>query len=1594
MPEEATRIISTRLKLDGEDQYTAQLKNIGANLKTLGSEMALVTAKFEGQLNSYDALAAKGKVLADQLKEQEAKQITLKEAYEKAVSTHEAFINALADENTAYEKIKGTEADTVAAKAEHKKKIEELETGYAKSANTVNYYQKEVNYAEAAVVKANKAIEQNDKYLGEADKSANKCATSIDEFGKTVKQAAAETEKAAEETNKAAESMDDFGSKGAAGIDALASALVAAGVAKGVKEIADVLRDCVGAAVEFEAAMAGVRRTVGGTDEDIQAFSDQIREMATTIPMSTASLAKIAETAGQLGIASSDVMSFTEVMAKLGTATDITAENAATMLAQFANVTGLDPQDYDRMGAVVAALGDSTATTASKVVDMSQRMAGAASIAGFSQTDIMALAAAVGSLGIESQAGGTAMATLISKLQLAVETGKGLDEFANAAGMSARQFSEMWKNNAVGALDAFTKGLNDTERTGKSAIAMLDEMGISNVRQRQAILGLAQSGDLLTSTIAQGNQAWAENTALSEKASIMYDTTAAKQELLKNSVDNLKVSIGEQLAPALNNLIDAGTGVAQWAADFIERNEWLVPIITALGVALGILAVALAGYTIATKLAEAATNAFTAALASNPIGAVIVAIVALTAAVAAFVAIASDGSGAAGELAKETKEAEKSFKASADTYKESSGAIEAQNAVTERYIARLKELEKVESLSADEKREYAAIVRQLNSLYPEFNGQIDENTGKLTDGLSTLEDLTKAWYENARAQAAQQVIAEQAATLVQEEINLKKAQEELDNMQQQRADMAEPYYALAEALGYSREVADEFSVSLYDMRELAAGYTTPEMYALCDATNDVWMAFDDLTFNANRLEKEIGKDTATFEEHKQELEKTQDAVNEVIAGYMDYTEKTEAAAKATELFAASQVTTVASTEELSKSFKGLLSNINLLNNAFEEQAKNGELSINTIMSLVDAGYAAALSIDAETGAVTLNQDAYYRLIKVKLEEQRASAQAALRDAQIRAMNAETEAAYALANGLARVAIEQTKVASLANAEVAGIEASLAAMDQAMANLSKSSSLPIGGGGSGGGGGGSKAKEKTQAELDLEAYKKAYADISELRKNDELTAMEYYAKLGALSDQFLRDPENVEERKKAAQELRTIYEQESASAIEAVKSGYVSMEEAAQIFGVNLTDITERYSIEKLYGDQMAKAVDAVRDGSMSVFDAMKQFGVEYNDLTAALDGYNDAMKKMYDEQRDLLDYYHKMGKVSNEEYYDELTRLRDEYLEENTAAWRMANIELYNLQKDANDQLAKLQEEAYNQMLSAINKNLADTKSALADMLKAQKEQINEELAAKKAALNDMLKARKDQIAAELAAEKARINAIIDGINAEIKARRELRADEGSEEKIRLAEEAVSDAKRELAAAQSQVDYARDDAAKAEAEKLVIQKEKALADAQNSLLKAQQDYEDQLWYREKNAEIEEVKAGLAVADEKAKTAKDDAEAEIKGKISDAEAQAKAKLAAAEIQIQQQIAIAEEQAKEAAIKAAQEKADQESQAMLDAYIKSVTQAAQQAADVAANAAAGAVTNAVTKNANVNVTYNNTAATSSQISAAVQKALDKL
>ena len=250
------------------------------------------------------------------------------------------------------------------------------------------------------------------------------------------------------------------------------------------------------AAIDFESAFAGVKKTVDATNKELSKLEQGIRNLAKEMPTAATEIAGVAEAAGQLGIQTPNILDFTKTMVMLGDSTNMSAEEAATSLARLANITGMSQNDFDKLGSTIVALGNNLATTESEITAMGLRLAGAGSQIGMTEAQTMSFAAALSSVGIEAEAGGSAFSKVMIEMQLATEKGgDSLQNFAKVAGMSSAEFSKAFKEDAPSAIMAFIEGLGSAEERGLSAIGILDDMGISEVRLRDTLLRAAVASD-------------------------------------------------------------------------------------------------------------------------------------------------------------------------------------------------------------------------------------------------------------------------------------------------------------------------------------------------------------------------------------------------------------------------------------------------------------------------------------------------------------------------------------------------------------------------------------------------------------------------------------------------------------------------------------------------------------------------------------------------------------------------------------------------------------------------------------------------------------------------------------------------------------------------------------------------------------------------------------------------------------------------------------------------------------------------------------------------------------------------------------------
>jgi TP901 family phage tail tape measure protein len=393
------------------------------------------------------------------------------------------------------------------------------------------------------------------------------------------------------------------------------------------------------AAVEFESAFAGVRKTVDGTDEELAAIRQGILDMTEVLPASSTEISSVAEAAGQLGIKTENILDFTKVMIDLGESSNLTAHEAASALAKFSNITGMAADDYERLGSTIVDLGNHYATTERDIVEMATRLASSGTVIGLTEQEILALSTAMSSVGINAEAGGTAMTQTMTAMSKAVSAGGAkLEEYARVAGVTSSEFAAMWSDKPIKAIQAFIGGLNRMNSNGEDTIAVLDNLGLSGIRQSNMLRALALASDKLDDAVTMANNAWEENTALSEEAAKRYATTESQMKMLRNGLNNLAISIGDILLPIINKIVAGLQNAIDWFSNLDDGVKKTILIVGGLIAAISPIAGIISGITGAiSKITGDVIPALITAInfiIANPIVLLIAAIVGLVALIA------------------------------------------------------------------------------------------------------------------------------------------------------------------------------------------------------------------------------------------------------------------------------------------------------------------------------------------------------------------------------------------------------------------------------------------------------------------------------------------------------------------------------------------------------------------------------------------------------------------------------------------------------------------------------------------------------------------------------------------------------------------------------------------------------------------------------------------------------------------------------------------------------------------------------------------------------------------------------------------------
>lgn len=1174
----ATRTISTRLAIEGESEYKQKLAEVNNSLKTMGSEMALLESKYRENANSLEALTAKGELMSREQETRRQKVASLQSALENARAAEQKYADQVsaakekvAGAERALEELKRSTGDTTAQQKalsdELKKYQEELKKAeqYQSAAGRgVEDWKRQLNYAQRDLNELDAEVQRNNRYLDEARQSADGCASSIDRFGREVRDAG--------------DDSDDFGQRSSEAVDTLASALAAAGVAATIKEIASALMDCVDAAVTFENSMAEVFTLLpDSTARAREKMSADMLQFSSDMNVLTEDAVPALYQAISAGVSDENVFAFMEVAQKaaVGGVTELkTSVDGLTSIVNAYGSANLSAQETADMLFTAVKLGKTDFTQLASSI---YNVVPLAAASGVKLNDIAAALAAITAKGTPTSVATTQLRQVLAEL---TKEGSQVDKiFKEIAGEGFTQF--------VAAGGNLQDALQLLEKKAASSNVSISNM-FSSVEAGQAALSLTGSG---TQKFTEALEAM-ENSAGAVDAAYetMADTAEYQSQRVQTAFGNLKTSIGAVLMPTFKQLSSTAADGLKWADDLIKQHPWIVQALTAVTIGVGALAAGVTGYTLVVNIAKLVTEAFaaTATVAVGPIMLVGAALAALIAAIALFSTSTDDATARTKELTKSVQDSREAFQETADGIKESKNN-------TLDMVSALESAMAEEEKTAASKAVILELVEQLNEAVPDLALAYDEETDSListADGAKVTADALRTLVE---AEAERQMQAENFQRLV----DLKKQEQELDRQLVEAED----------ALTAAKERQTEASGI-----GMSAGYGYAAM--VNSAAKDVSNAQK----NIDALTEEQEKNRAEAEE----LEAQYNSYTESVKGATDASkgqeEQTQSTIKTLEELAAAN-------EELEKTTKALAGAQDALTSAMKEQEEKGSLSLDTTLELIDAGYASAIAIDAETGAITLNKDAYIAIAQAKIEEQIQALETQRQSVMTRnELLAEASAANDVAAGYTSVAKSKLQAEWALKGGTGAVSGEIAALDAQIGSLRAAKNAI----GSYSGAVASSArasssaskKVKTQAEKDLASYKELKATLDHERamadKDDVEAEERYYAKLKGLRDGYLTDTSNIDEYRRVTEELHK-HEVELAEE---------TADEQKRISDEKLDAYREEIEeAEQAYKDSMAAMADASREKLDTIQQAYDDLMVKQDAMSKKLQEYGELFSK-------------------------------------------------------------------------------------------------------------------------------------------------------------------------------------------------------------------------------------------------------------------------------------------------------------------------------------------------------------------------------
>jgi TP901 family phage tail tape measure protein len=323
---------------------------------------------------------------------------------------------------------------------------------------------------------------------------------------------------------------------------------------------------------KYETQLIKVGKTADISGKELNDFGKDVVALSAKIPLSTNELLELAASAAQLGVKGKDnILKFTETIAKLGTATNITGEQGAQDIARLLNVTGEGIGTVDKFASIIVRLGNNVAATESEILSMASRVGKATAQFDIGTTAVLGISAALKEVGIEAELGGSAVGRTFMEIQSAVfKGGAALDTFSAISGKSGAELKQIWQEDSTKAFQILIESLN--KLPADQVATAMGNMGLEGVRLQEVIGTLAKRSELLGRSLAMASDEAQKQTALDEEFNRAVVSLENSFKFMKDEVINLASSLGKDLAPEVKALIDDITSMIRGIRQFNEAT--------------------------------------------------------------------------------------------------------------------------------------------------------------------------------------------------------------------------------------------------------------------------------------------------------------------------------------------------------------------------------------------------------------------------------------------------------------------------------------------------------------------------------------------------------------------------------------------------------------------------------------------------------------------------------------------------------------------------------------------------------------------------------------------------------------------------------------------------------------------------------------------------------------------------------------------------------------------------------------------------------------------------------------------------------------